>query len=141
MRRAQGRKGKPESSRPLILLGEDDPEIRELLQKALDLDGFDVVACENGTVTASKARRGSYDLVLVDFRMPGKTGLTVLRELRNAGIDTPLLLMACDYPDGVRSELRRTRSAGALPKPFTLARLRSAVTRALSRTSSAPSRS
>src|SRR5262249_39680218 len=90
---------------PRILIADDDPEIRELLVKALTLAGYRVVSCEDGATALIKAKQGGFSLLILDYRMPRKLGSTVLKELRKVDEETPVLLMSCHLPDEVRSEV------------------------------------
>ena len=65
-----------------VLLVDDAPEVRMLLELVLQLDGFVVLLAEDGPSGLTAARDGSPDLVLLDVQMPGLDGPDVLRALR-----------------------------------------------------------
>jgi DNA-binding response OmpR family regulator len=69
-------------TKPRILVVEDEPDIRELLQYSLTRDGFDVTAVGNGPACMASARGQAPDLVLLDLMLPGMDGLEVCRRLR-----------------------------------------------------------
>jgi len=69
-------------SRQKILVVEDEPDIRELLEHALGREGFDVTCVGDGNAALTAARRESPDLMLLDLMLPGIDGLAVCRRLR-----------------------------------------------------------
>lgn len=76
-----------------ILLVEDSRRLRATLQRGLDRAGFSVDAVETGEEAASLVRSNPFDLVILDVMLPGVDGLTVLRQVREAGDDTPVLVL------------------------------------------------
>ena len=69
-------------SRPRILILEDEPDIREILEYALKRDGFDVISATDGQAGLAAARRLVPDLILLDLMLPGIDGLEVCRQIR-----------------------------------------------------------
>ena len=65
-----------------ILLVEDDQFTRELYETLLKEQGYELDVCQDGESGFLKAVEGGYDLILLDIMLPGKDGLTFLRELR-----------------------------------------------------------
>jgi DNA-binding response OmpR family regulator len=76
-----------------ILVVEDEPTIAIGLQDDLVAEGYQVEVASDGDSGASKAVRGDFDLILLDVMLPGKDGFTVCRELRTAGLHTPIILL------------------------------------------------
>jgi two-component system response regulator MprA len=122
-----------------VLVVDDDRAIRESLVRALELEGYDVVAVVDGVEALTRARRDAFDALVVDVMMPGVDGLAVCRVLRAEGDRTPVLMLTArvETPDRVAG-----LDAGAddyLPKPFELdelfARLRALLRRAAPATS------
>jgi two-component system, OmpR family, response regulator len=120
-----------------VLLVEDDQMIAQGLQTALRQDGCTVDWMRDGNSAAAALRDERFDLVLLDLGLPGRDGLTVLRDLRRRGDATPVLILTA------RDELRDRVAgldAGAddyIVKPFDLdevaARMRSVLRRAAGR--------
>lgn len=116
-----------------ILLVEDDKLLGDSVKSTLSAEGYAIDWLTRGDKAALAARTNDYDLVLLDQRLPGKSGLDILRELRGARIDTPVLLLtACDAVSDKVAGL----DAGAddyLTKPFDMdelfARIRSLLRR------------
>ena len=120
-----------------VLVADDDRAIRESLARALELEGYDVDAVVDGVAALARARRETFDALVVDVMMPGVDGLGVCRVLRADGDRTPVLMLTArvETPDRVAG-----LDAGAddyLPKPFELdellARLRALLRRAAPR--------
>ena len=80
-------------SAPRILVAEDEPTIAMGLEDDLSIEGFSVEVVNDGAAAGSKAASGNYDLILLDIMLPRKDGLTICRELRAAGVRTPIVLL------------------------------------------------
>ena len=65
-----------------VLITDDDQNIRWMLSLLLRSEGIEVIEAENGLVALSLVRQGNIDLMLLDLKMPGMTGLEVLHEVR-----------------------------------------------------------
>ena len=76
-----------------ILIVEDEPAIAMGLEDDLKIEGYDVEVVGDGATAFSRAAGGGYDLVLLDVMLPKKDGFTVCRELRQAGVRTPIVLL------------------------------------------------
>jgi DNA-binding response OmpR family regulator len=112
-----------------ILLVEDDRNMAMGLEFNLKSEGFDVTVCHDGESGLEAVATGTFDLMVLDWMMPGMDGLDVLRKLRGRSVKMPILLLtARDTKDDIVEGL----DAGAddyLTKPFDLnilvARIRS----------------
>jgi DNA-binding response OmpR family regulator len=76
-----------------ILLVEDDAGIAMALEDDLRAEGYDVVVIGTGAAAAARARAEHFDGILLDVMLPEKDGFEVCRELRRAGIKTPVILL------------------------------------------------
>lgn len=110
-----------------ILLVDDDPLNVELFEAALVADGHVVSIERDGPAGEDRARTGPFDLILLDLGLPLRGGLEVCRNLRAAGVRTPIMaLSASVLPEEVIGAL----AAGVdrfLGKPISPKALRSAV--------------
>lgn len=79
-----------------VLLAEDQPDTRQLLQRMLQHAGLDVTAVENGEQLVEAALTADFDLVLSDIQMPKMDGVTAITLLRGAGIDTPCVALTAN---------------------------------------------
>ena len=118
------------------LVAEDDPRLAALLQQSLNEAGWEVEVVHDGRSAYGRALPDGlpYDVLLLDWMLPGLDGVTVCRRLRDLGVTTPVLMLTA------RGEVRDRIAgldAGAddyLPKPFDLdellARMRALLRRA-----------
>ncbi|GAB2825319.1 response regulator transcription factor [Streptomyces daliensis] len=76
-----------------VLLAEDDRAIRHALERALALEGYDVIAVADGVQALAAAHQRRPDVLVLDVMMPGVDGLQVCRVLRAEGDRTPILIL------------------------------------------------
>lgn len=69
-----------------ILLVEDEKEICKLYQDILSSNGFDVTICENGETGFETAKKGDWNILLLDIMLPGRDGLEILEEIHRIGL-------------------------------------------------------
>ena len=101
-----------------LLLVEDEKDLQQITAKRLRSEGYSVDVCDDGIEGQTYIEMTDYDAVILDIMLPGKDGLTVLREIRAAGIETPVLLLTAR--DAVEDRVHGL-DAGAddyLVKPF-----------------------
>ena len=116
-----------------LLLVEDDAHLGESLETALKRANFAVDWEREGTHIASQVGMGNYDAVVLDLGLPGKSGLEILRELREGGDLTPVLILTAR--DTLQDKLSgfETGADDYLTKPFEveelLVRLRALIRR------------
>ncbi len=105
---------------PTILIAEDDRRIRGSLERALRLEGYEVLTAPDGAAALELHAERAPDLLILDVSMPNVDGLSVCRRLRERGDLTPVLMLTArhEVPDRVAG-----LDAGAddyLVKPFAL---------------------
>ena len=76
-----------------VLLVEDKAELRAMLRKALERFGYEVEEAPDGTAAIEKARNRRYQLILSDLKLPGHSGIDVLREAKRAEPTIPVILV------------------------------------------------
>ena len=106
-----------------ILVVEDETKAAAFIRKALQAEGFMVEVCPAGDAALALCQTNLYDALVLDIMLPGLDGMSVLRELRRQGRQTPVLLLSAR---GEVNERVAGLNAGAddyLPKPFELAEL------------------
>src|SRR5262249_42620117 len=117
----------------LVLVADDDRAVREALERALQLAGYEVELASDGDATLAAIDRRTPDAVVLDVMMPGYDGLDVTRRLRREGNRVPILLLTAR--DAVGDRVEGPDADDYLPKPFALeellARLRALLRRAL----------
>src|SRR3954469_809681 len=77
-----------------VLVAEDDPDTAEYVLKGLREEGYTVEHVADGRDALYLASSSSFDAILMDRMMPGMDGLSVLKALRAANVDTPLLILS-----------------------------------------------
>ncbi|MFB9680783.1 response regulator transcription factor [Streptosporangium vulgare] len=103
-----------------VLVVDDEPNIRELLSEALELNGFAVRTAADGRQALEAVARERPDIIVLDVMMPAVDGFTVARRLREAG-DSPLLLFLT-AKDAVCDRIAGLTAGGDdyVTKPFSL---------------------
>lgn len=86
-----------------ILVVEDEARIASFLEKGLRAEGFTTTVVVDGVAASAAASDDAFDLVLLDVGLPGKDGLTVLREVRARGQRLPIILLTArdEVPDRI----------------------------------------
>ena len=133
MSNTTGPSGSPRNSRPLgrVLVVEDDENLRESLRHVLEKMRCKAETVASGEEALEHLRSQMVDLVLLDNRLPGKSGLQVLREMREADEDT-LVIMMTAFPE-VQTAVRAMKEGAYdyINKPFEIEELRLLVQKAL----------
>jgi DNA-binding NtrC family response regulator len=76
-----------------ILVVDDEADIRESLETLLCLEGYTVELAQNGAEGLRRAESANYDIVLLDLMMPDRSGMEVLREIRDRDTETPVFMI------------------------------------------------
>ncbi len=119
--------------RPMrVLVVEDEKKTAAFVRKALQAEGFAVDVCHNGEEAWSAARITPFDAIVLDIMLPGRDGLSLLRQLRERQNATPVLLLSARGEVNERVEGLNAGADDYLPKPFVIAELVARV-RALGR--------
>ena len=116
-----------------ILVVDDDPDIRELMEAILESAGHDVVLAADGQEGLNKLKRKQYDLVVLDIMMPTMSGYEVLEQIRAmpSRASTPVIVVTAKHdPTGVIRE-QKGGALDHLAKPFLPEELENVVGRAL----------
>jgi two-component system response regulator AtoC len=103
-----------------ILVADDDNAIRTLLKTFLEGEDFEVIEATNGQEALEGLRSGSYDLVLLDMRLPGMTGLEVLKQLSAKQGEVPVILMTAYGSPNTAIQASSLGVYGYITKPFEL---------------------
>ena len=76
-----------------ILIVEDEPSIALALEDDLRGEGYDTEVASDGESASRRARSKEFDLILLDVMLPRKDGFEVCREVRRAGVETPIIML------------------------------------------------
>jgi two-component system response regulator AtoC len=77
-----------------ILIVDDEPNIRDLMHRYLGLDGIESDCAENGLSAQRMLREEAYDAALIDLKMPGIDGLTLINWIRSEGFRMPIIMIS-----------------------------------------------
>jgi DNA-binding response OmpR family regulator len=106
-----------------ILVVEDEKKTASFIRKALQAEGFAVDVCHNGDDGWAAARLTPFDAIVLDIMLPGRDGLSLLRQLRERQNVTPVLLLSARGEVNERIEGLNAGADDYLPKPFVIAEL------------------
>jgi two-component system response regulator PrrA len=111
------------SSQPNVLVVDDDPAIREALDRALRLEGFAVSTRPDGSAALSVLEDEPPDVMVLDVMMPGLSGVEVIRRLRAGGHELPVCVLSARDELEDRVQGLRAGADDYLVKPFELEEL------------------
>jgi len=118
---------------PRILVVEDEPSIASGLEDDLKLEGYEVEVVSDGETASRRAREQSFDLIILDVMLPHKDGFEVCRELRRAGLRTPVILLTAKTQESDKVLGLELGADDYVTKPFSPRELRARVKAALRR--------
>ncbi len=111
-----------------ILLVDDEPLVRQTFRLLLELDSHEVIEAEDGAEALESFTEGKFDLVIVDFEMPGMKGNELAVRIKRRAASQPILLVSA-YAELL--DVADKPVDAVLSKPFTVTDLRGAIGRAL----------
>ncbi len=119
--------------RQRILVVDDEASIRDLLAKTLALAEYDVETAPDGNSALDRLRqrRGAYNLLIADLRMPGMDGLTLIREVKQINANLPIIIITGYSTESSAIEAVNLGVAGYLTKPFRVPQVLAAAAKAL----------
>jgi DNA-binding response OmpR family regulator len=112
-----------QNSRVRVLLVEDEAKMRDSVAEGLTLEGWAVESAGDGQRAMELLDRHAFDLLLLDWNLPGLDGLDVLRHLRSRGPQTPVLMLTVRDTVGDRVDGLEAGADDYLTKPFAFAEL------------------
>jgi DNA-binding NtrC family response regulator len=117
--------------KPLILVVDDEPDIRTLVKDILQDEGYDVDVAENGAAARSAVARRTPDLILLDIWMPDVDGISLLKEFTEAGVPAPVVMISGHGTVESAVEATRLGAYDFIEKPLSLGKLLVTVQTAL----------
>ena len=103
-----------------ILIVEDDRYLRGFLRKAFREEGYAVDESASGDRALDQILSREYDCVVLDLMLPNRDGLSVLKEMRNRSVNTPVLMLTARDEVDWRVRGLECGADDYLPKPFDL---------------------
>ena len=110
-----------------VFVIEDEPGIALALETDLKLEGYEVEIASNGQVASQRARREHFDLILLDLMLPGRDGFDVCRDVRKAGVRTPILMLTAKAQDAEKVLGLELGADDYVTKPYSPLELRARV--------------
>ena len=114
-----------------LLLVDDDPNTLASLSRAFRLAGHEATVCDNAARAVELLRTESFDVILSDVVMPGKSGLELLEDLKKAGVKTPIVLISGQANIEMAVKATKLGALDFLEKPLSTEKLLVTVENAL----------
>ncbi|GMR18390.1 MAG: sigma-54 dependent transcriptional regulator [Gammaproteobacteria bacterium] len=119
-------------SRGEILVVDDEPDIRRLVQEILEDENYDVITAENAAAARTSVSQSHPDLVLLDIWMPDVDGISLLKEWSSSGhLDAPVVMMSGHGNIETAVEATRLGAYDYIEKPLSMSKLLVTIDRAL----------
>jgi two-component system response regulator VicR len=109
-----------------VLIADDSETILLLMRTRLEMEGYEVVTAADGVEVIELMRRSDLpapDILLLDAMMPRKSGIDALRELRAAGVETPVLIVSAHQDEMDAGAATDVEVSGYITKPIDFDRL------------------
>ena len=113
-----------------VLIIDDDPDIRESLEIGLSIGGHESVCCENGVLGIRQMEESSFDVVLLDVRLPGMDGFQLLRKFQKTDPHVPIIMMTAHSSVEDAVVAMKQGAFHYIKKPFTIDEIELVVERA-----------
>ncbi|HYO99182.1 MAG TPA: sigma-54 dependent transcriptional regulator [Pyrinomonadaceae bacterium] len=113
-----------------VLVVDDDPLLRKLVTEQLSRSGFETAAAASGEEAVESLQATDYDVVLLDIRMTGMSGLDALREIRRLDDPPEVIMLTADTSLGTGIEAMRLGAYDYLTKPATLDEMEAVIRKA-----------
>jgi two-component system chemotaxis response regulator CheY len=116
-----------------ILVVDDSPSIRQMVQVTLKSASYQVTTAEDGQAALDLCKDKQYDFVLTDQNMPRMDGLTLIKSLRGIATyrTTPIVMLTTEASDSMKAQGRAAGATGWMVKPFDPQKLLSVAARVL----------
>jgi two-component system, OmpR family, response regulator len=118
-------------TRPLILLVDDDPSLRRLIKMTLPEEGIDVEEAEDGIEALARIEAREPDLLVLDWKMPKKSGEQVLAVVKDRHPQLPVIVLTAERQPADRAAAEQLGADAFLTKPFSPLELLGSVERLL----------
>lgn len=103
-----------------ILVVDDSPSIRQMVQVTLKSANYQVTTAEDGQAALDLCKRQQFDFVITDQNMPRMDGLTLIKSLRSLANyrSTPIVVLTTEASDSMKAQGRAAGATGWMVKPF-----------------------
>lgn len=114
-----------------LLYVDDEPELRDLVENQLSLEGYEVTTASDGVNALDILRKNCFDVVLLDVRMPRMDGIEVLQQLHNLNLHPRTIMLTGDSDVAVLARCARFGVNDYLTKPYNFHELVSSIDKAM----------
>ena len=114
-----------------ILLADDDPDLRRIVKDQLGPQGFVLDEAEDGAKAITMLEKGNYGLMLLDINMPVKSGIDVLKFIKQKGLACKVIMLTGRVGFAVGTETLKLGADDYITKPFNLDYLLFAIKRVM----------
>ncbi|WKW50928.1 response regulator transcription factor [Rhodomicrobium lacus] len=111
------------ADRTLVLVVEDEPQIRRLLRTSLGANGFAIIEATNGKAALETLLRERPEIILLDLGLPDMDGLAIIGTLRSSGDKTPIVVLSSRGEEATKVEALDLGADDYVTKPFGVAEL------------------
>jgi CheY-like chemotaxis protein len=104
-----------------LLVADDSETVLLMLQRRLEMEGYEVVTATDGVEALDRLREAGSDepdVILLDAMMPNKSGTEVLEEIRGAGSEIPIVMISAHLDAQEPDRMRSLGATDIIPKPF-----------------------
>ncbi len=106
-----------------LLVVEDDEKVAGLIANGFEDADFTVDVAHDGEIGLEHALTGKYDAIILDIMLPGRNGLSILKIIREKGINTPVIILSANFSLEDRLKGLNTGSDDYMVKPFSFSEL------------------
>jgi two-component system response regulator HydG len=117
--------------KPKILVVDDEPSHRRMIEAVLDAEGYEIKQADNGQAAIAAVEDRFYDLVIMDIRMPKVGGIEALKKIKEISPGIPIILMTAYASVGTAVEALKSNAYDYLTKPLDIEELKILVAKAL----------
>lgn len=110
-------------TKSVVLVVDDQPGIRRLLQEVLADEGYEVIMATNGFEALEKAKEMNPSLILMDMKMPGLDGIGALKELKTLGLAERVIMMTAYGELELVTQAKELGAYAYVTKPFDIVTL------------------
>lgn len=117
-----------------VLIVEDEEKMADLIKRGLEEEGIDAEVANDGNAGLEMGRSGQFDLILLDVSLPGRDGFEIARELREARVKTPILMLTARDTTEMKVKGLDSGADDYMTKPFAFAELLARIRALMRRT-------
>ena len=107
-----------DTDKPIILVVDDDPAVRDSLKFSLELEGLTVHTCGSGMALLNHPDLEQAGCIVLDYKMPEMDGFEVMEKLAERRLQVPVILITSSVPTQIRARANRAGVAHILEKPL-----------------------